>query len=293
MNYLVPQNLNESKGALAENALKKVSLCLKLRVDNDSRRQGRHTTLLGRQHARSRHFGTAGETMITAAQLRAARGLLDWTRADLAKAAQISPETVKNIEHGTFKPQEGTAENIVKAFAAHDVEFTENEGVRIRRDAVIRFEGAEGFKRFMDDVYEEEKKPAAATGGDKPVCVSSFDDREFDKHLGDYYMRHAQRVRDLGNVKVRVLVQEGPFHCFPEEKTGTGGFREYRYNPQQVKGNVPFYVYGDKLAVMMFEKDKEPQIIVISSAPVAKTYREMFDVLWQVAVPCHKGSAKK
>jgi DNA-binding XRE family transcriptional regulator len=224
--------------------------------------------------------------MITAAQLRAARGLLDWTRNELAEAAKISPETVKNIEHGVFRPQEQTAEAIVKAFAAHDVMFTENEGVQLRRDAVMRFEGPDGFKKFMDDVYEEEKNLSAQIGGDKPVCVSSFDDRQFDKYLGEYYMLHAKRVKELGNVKVRVLVQEGPYHCFPEERTGTGGFREYRYNPQQTKGNVPFYVYGDKLGIMIFEENKTPQIVVISSAPVAKTYREMFDVLWEAAMPC-------
>src|ERR1700761_6106596 len=105
--------------------------------------------------------------MITAAQLRAARGLLDWTRTELAKAANISPETVKNIEHGTFRPQETTAEQIRKAFAAHDVVFTENEGVQIKKDAVIKYDGVEGFKRFMDDVYEEEKKPSARIDGDK------------------------------------------------------------------------------------------------------------------------------
>jgi hypothetical protein len=33
------------------------------------------------------------------AQLRAARGLVDWTRKELASCAAISPETVKNIEH--------------------------------------------------------------------------------------------------------------------------------------------------------------------------------------------------
>ncbi len=224
--------------------------------------------------------------MITAAQLRAARGLLDWTRTELAKAANISPETVKNIEHGTFRPQEQTAEQIKAAFAAHHVEFTEDEGVRFSRDTVLRFEGAEGFKKFMDDVYEEEKKPSARMDGDKPVCVSSFDDRQFDKHLGDYYMLHARRVKELGNVKVQVLVQEGPFHCLPEERQGTGGFREYRYNPQQAIGNVPFYVYGDKLAIMMFEDNETPQIVVICSALVAKTYREQFNVLWQAAKPC-------
>src|ERR1700761_5910035 len=102
--------------------------------------------------------------MITAAQLRAARGVLDWTRADLAKAANISPETVKNIEHGTFRPQENTAEAIIKAFGAHDVVFTDNEGVQLRRDNVVRYEGTEGFKRFMDEVYEAAKDPAAAIG---------------------------------------------------------------------------------------------------------------------------------
>src|ERR1700753_2573440 len=98
--------------------------------------------------------------MITAAQLRAARGLLDWTRADLAKAANISPETVKNIEHGTFRPQENTAEAIVRAFGTHNVVFTENEGVQLQLDTVTRYEGYEGFKKFIDDVYAAAKNPA-------------------------------------------------------------------------------------------------------------------------------------
>src|SRR5271154_50774 len=105
--------------------------------------------------------------MITAAQLRAARGLLDWTRTDLAKAANISPETVKNIEHGTFRPQEQTADAIVKAFGAHDVEFTDDEGVRRHKDTVTKYEGTDGFKKFMDDVYLAAKDPSAAIGGSK------------------------------------------------------------------------------------------------------------------------------
>src|SRR5947209_8792214 len=90
---------------------------------------------------------------LTAAQLRAARGLLDWTRTDLAKAANISPETVKNIEHGTFRPQEQTADAIVKAFAAHDVRFTENEGVQKSRELLKSFVGEKGYLDFLDDIY--------------------------------------------------------------------------------------------------------------------------------------------
>src|SRR5277367_6756635 len=114
--------------------------------------------------------------MITAAQLRAARGLLDWTRADLAKAANISPETVKNIEHGTFRPQENTAEAIVQAFKARDVEFTDNEGVRKASNSITVLDGYEGFKNFMDDLYQTALN-ADSLNGKKPICVCNVDNK--------------------------------------------------------------------------------------------------------------------
>lgn len=223
--------------------------------------------------------------MITAAQLRAARGLLDWTRTELAKAANISPETVKNIEHGTFRPQETTAEAIKKAFAAHDVVFTENEGVQLKRDAVIRFEGVEGFKKFMDDVYDVAKQPSSIS--EKPIYISNVDDRLFMKHLGDYFTMHVRRMNDLSSLKMHILIQEKPYSSLPEESRGHS-YREYRRHPEQATSNVPFYVYGDKLGILMFEGDAPPQIVVISSGLVSKAYREQFDVLWKTAKPLEK-----
>lgn len=61
--------------------------------------------------------------MITPAQLRAARGLLDWGRRDLKAACGVSAETIKNIEHGNFAPHADTLDKIVKAFADHGVGF--------------------------------------------------------------------------------------------------------------------------------------------------------------------------
>jgi transcriptional regulator with XRE-family HTH domain len=40
-----------------------------------------------------------GADVITRAQLRAARGLLDWTQPKLAKAAGVSVPTIKRAEH--------------------------------------------------------------------------------------------------------------------------------------------------------------------------------------------------
>jgi transcriptional regulator with XRE-family HTH domain len=62
-------------------------------------------------------------TTIAPEQLRAARGLLDWSRAELSEASGLSPETIKNIEHGTFKPEAETIDKILRAFHYKGVEF--------------------------------------------------------------------------------------------------------------------------------------------------------------------------
>jgi DNA-binding XRE family transcriptional regulator len=225
--------------------------------------------------------------MITAAQLRAARGLVDWTRNELAKAANISPETVKNIEHGIFRPQEQTADAIVKTFAAHGVEFTDNEGVMLRKDNVVRYEGVDGFKQFMDDVYKEAQVQPVANGEGKPIYISNVDDRLFMKFLGDFFTSHVRRMNDIKDLKMRILIQEKPYSLLPEENKGRS-YREYRRLGDSSVGNVPFYVYGDKLAILAFEGNSAPQIVALSSAVVSKAYREQFEVMWRAAKPLEK-----
>jgi DNA-binding XRE family transcriptional regulator len=44
------------------------------------------------------------DPLISPAQLRAARALLDWSRADFGTASGISPETIRNIETARFEP---------------------------------------------------------------------------------------------------------------------------------------------------------------------------------------------
>ena len=216
--------------------------------------------------------------MITAAQLRAARGLLDWTRSDLAKAASVSPETIKNIEHGTFRPQENTADAITRAFAVHDVVFTDDDGVRFDRSNIKQYSGPEDFKRFMDDVYMTALSDSEAVeGGKNPICVSNVDDRLFAEHLGEQATQsHAQRMKEIKNVKVRVLVRENDFFTVPNMQ-----HVEYRWNSHQSTGDVPFYVYGDKLAILMFNHKAAPQIVVITSKLVSTAYREQFEILWK------------
>jgi DNA-binding XRE family transcriptional regulator len=68
------------------------------------------------------------ENDISPAQLRAARGLLNWSRDDLAAKAGTTTRTVARIEDGDAAPRAATAEAIIKAFAAAGVEFIPENG---------------------------------------------------------------------------------------------------------------------------------------------------------------------
>ena len=50
--------------------------------------------------------------MITPAQCRAARGLLDWTQQELADQAQVGVVTVQQLEAGGVSPRRATIDVI-------------------------------------------------------------------------------------------------------------------------------------------------------------------------------------
>ncbi len=215
--------------------------------------------------------------MITGRQIRAARALLNWDAADLAKAAKLSRETISNIENNLVQAREGTLSCIATVFQNNGIEFVGDIGVQLKQDSVYTLKGSEGFRKFMDEVYLAACDVSAADGS-KPICVSNVDDRLFEKFLGEYVYFHAKRIDDLKNVKVKVLVREDDYYVIPG-----GKYLDYRWCPKQESGNVPFYVFGDKFAILIFDETKGVEIIVISSPLVAKVFRNQFDLLWNIS----------
>jgi transcriptional regulator with XRE-family HTH domain len=75
--------------------------------------------------------------MISAAQCRAARGLLGWTQFDLAKRAGVGTVTIHQLEAGVSQPRRATLDVIRRAFEAGGAEFIAEdgggEGVRFRK----------------------------------------------------------------------------------------------------------------------------------------------------------------
>jgi transcriptional regulator with XRE-family HTH domain len=75
--------------------------------------------------------------MLTPAQCRAARGLINWSQLDLAQAAGVGIVTVRQLEAGANAPRRATMDVIRRAFERAGVDFIDENGggpgVRLRK----------------------------------------------------------------------------------------------------------------------------------------------------------------
>ena len=74
--------------------------------------------------------------MISPAQCRAARSLLDWSQQKLADEAGVGVVTVRQLEAGTHQPRHATLQVVRRCLEAAGVEFIDENaggvGVRFR-----------------------------------------------------------------------------------------------------------------------------------------------------------------
>ena len=66
--------------------------------------------------------------MMTPEQCRAARGLLDWTQADLAREAAVGIVTIRQLEAGVGSPRRATLQVVRQALEAAGVQFIDANG---------------------------------------------------------------------------------------------------------------------------------------------------------------------
>jgi transcriptional regulator with XRE-family HTH domain len=74
---------------------------------------------------------------VTSAQIRMARGALNWTVRDLADASGLHRNTISNIEMGRYVGDPASLELIEKVFRSAGIEFIDENGggpgVRLRK----------------------------------------------------------------------------------------------------------------------------------------------------------------
>lgn len=207
--------------------------------------------------------------MITTAQIRGARGVLNWSQGDLADRTGLSQTSIGGIENGLTTPRENTLQLIEKAFEDAGIEFTADDGIRKKSGHINFFRGRQGFIDFYEDVYNT----AVVSPG--TFLVNNVDEKQFLKWGKDILEPHSNRMRELGTVKYKILVQEGDFNFVASD------YAEYRWLSRALFSSVPFYVYGEKLAIILFEE--EPNILVLEYPAVTVAYRRQFEAMWEDA----------
>lgn len=220
------------------------------------------------------------EGNMTPDQVRAALGFLDWNYEKLSEKTGLTPNTIGNFLAG--KPYINKTFNALqRVFEQEGIEFIDNgQGVRRKTSNVIVLQGAKGFWDFYTDIYE------TIRDGGGEILVSNVEEGLFAKWFGDRLEEHRTRMYPLSNYDLKILLEEGDTNFLSKYERA-----EYRWSTEQRQYEVPFYVYGEKLAFIIFEKDNVT-ILIHDHPKMTAAFRQMFYTQWDKAIIPPKEKSK-
>jgi transcriptional regulator with XRE-family HTH domain len=211
-------------------------------------------------------------------QIKAARALLDWSQEDLAEHSQLSVNTIRKLELGHISPRGKTTSALRHAFEGVGLEFVEPDGVRHRPEDITVYQGRDGYVEFFDDVH----KTAKHKGGEIVFCCDSEIALGY-LGLTEYQRNYAERMKALkGIASVRCVLTENQTPLWASD------YIEYRYLSKHYVNSVPFYIYDNKYAALIYEADPSPKIIAVYSSAMSQAFRLQFQSMWDKATPLNE-----
>ncbi|MBI2125195.1 hypothetical protein HYU08_01435 [Candidatus Woesearchaeota archaeon] len=125
------------------------------------------------------------------------------------------------------------------------------------------YEGVEGVKTLLKDVLRE----------GKDHVIMGIDETMFQEKLGpfmDWYFKEEKKV----GFTERILTRDDVKFVYEYETA------IYRYLPADSFNPTPTYVYGDNIAILIWEPFS---VIRIKNAALADSYNKYFEILWRQA----------
>jgi len=141
--------------------------------------------------------------------------------------------------------------------------------MRKKNDTIDIYEGQNGFHNFFDLVYQTILTENAN------IYACNIEEAIFEKWAGDKGKEHLDRMSNVTNLKCKVLLKDGDTNFV------ASSYAEYKWLPKNLFSSVPFYVFGSRLAMILF--DMEPKIIVLNNNAVTEAYKKQFMGLWEIA----------
>ena len=207
---------------------------------------------------------------LTTAQIRGARGLLNWSQNELAERTGISGTSIGAIESGSTSPRKNTLDTIRSTFERNGVEFLGLDGIRMQSDFIKTYNGTIGFRDFMDHLYET----ANNYGGE--IVLFNANPANWYKWLGEeWFNDHSKRMQALGDkINFKITSKAG------ENLFISKDFAEYKWFPEALFNDRALYAYGDNLAFVNFE-DKDVSVIVLKQSDFSNAFRVLFNIAWE------------
>lgn len=210
--------------------------------------------------------------MISPLQALLARTITGLSQKEAARRLDMSHQSLSAIEKGDRDAPTSKMHDIQKFYEAEGIAFTPGGGVEPKSYGLMVWQGRDGFAKFRLDVLEEVRK------GNMDICISSVDERLFDKwgagEVNEHYRAEMAKIANArGSCIVRSLGKKGDSY-FPAKNHVA-----YKWIPENQFGEFPFYIYGNKTAIILFE-DQSLEIIIINNAKVSDHYRQQFEKMW-------------
>jgi transcriptional regulator with XRE-family HTH domain len=209
---------------------------------------------------------------LSAPQISAAMALAGMTQDELASLAGMARPSLNRILKEDVVAKEDTLRKIKLALESRGVEFIGNIGVQWAQHQVRTLAGRDGLKAFFDDVR------SVARTTDEEIAICGFSEDYFEKKLGEYLDYHRKEMTAIGRFKMRCLIEEG------DRNVGAADYCQYRWQPKKNFSNVPFYIYGDKAAIVATAAPEDPLIILIHNRTIARAYRRQFEAMWDASL---------
>lgn len=204
--------------------------------------------------------------MITSAQIRSARGLLDWSQNDLATHACIGVSTVHNIEHNISVLSDDMEKRIITTFERAGVVFIGDKGVSFGEPSLKTIFGVDNLADVLKDV---EKYVLLERG---IIRIYGVDEIRFRHALGlEFADDYVKKISMLPNTDYRIITSSK----YPEHRVS---YAKYRLLSDEFFSATPTYIYGHKVAFILWQSD---QIIVIENRELAYSLAKQFDYLWE------------
>ena len=207
--------------------------------------------------------------MISIKQIRAARGLLNWTQKDLGEKAGVSREAIKNIENEISRPRQDTIREIENAFVTHGVEFLPSDGIRISDATAYVLHGEEGIKGLWDDIYETLIK----SDNKEVLIANNTEPLKLGKDIVSYLEMHLKRLK-AAKIHERILCCEGDTNFL-------GPITSYRWVPKENFCDSPTFIYGGKVAMLIW--GPPAKVTIINDLQYAESIRNLFKFSWDRA----------